>query len=79
MAEDKLCALAEVAVLDVTPPWPPCSGKVSAVRVFYREGGERVQALWKALAAVRDASPSADFFLCEGHIHRVRTDGLRVS
>jgi len=79
MEEHRQCALGQAAVMDVIPPWPQCSGNVSAVQVFYRGGGERVQAIWKTLAALRDNSPSADMFLCEGHIRRLRKDGLRVS
>jgi hypothetical protein len=79
VAEDKVCALADAAVMEVTPPWPRCSGPVSAVRVFYREGGDRAASLWNALATVRDQSPSGDLWLCAAHIERLKRDGLRVS
>ncbi len=79
MTEERRCALADAAVMDVTPPWPECAGPVRPVRVFYRDGGDRVAAIWKTIVGLRDQSPSGELFLCAAHAERLRLDGLRVS
>ncbi len=70
------CIFAEAILPEVISTWPRCSGEVFAVDVSYRGGRQWGADCWWILEKMRKGSSSGELFLCEGHIDRIRDEGV---